>query len=101
MTIGLPNQCFNAPPFVKGRIEANEDTPGRELRQELLFQPNFKHLAIAVSLIGYRCDELVLMPSGHKTDSLGAMATAFSRESFAFQTPTVSIIFGVVDARFV
>jgi hypothetical protein len=29
------------------------------------------------------------------------MASAFGRVSFAFQTPTVGIIFGVVDARFV
>jgi len=29
------------------------------------------------------------------------MAPAFGGESFAFQTPTVGIVSGVVDARFV
>ena len=56
---------------------------------------------MTVPFIRQRGDELRLMPGGHETHSLGAIAPALGGEAFASQTPAIGRVFGVVNARFV
>ncbi|MEM1291140.1 MAG: hypothetical protein AAGH67_06690 [Cyanobacteria bacterium P01_H01_bin.162] len=44
---------------------------------------------------------MVLMPSGHKTHSFGAIAAALGGKALTFGTPAIGIVFGIIDARLI
>lgn len=97
----LLNQFCGVPAFVKRGIVANNDTAVGQCWQELCFSPGFKDRAVTVALVGERGHQLVLIPSRDKTHSLGPLTPALSRKPFAFGTPTIRIVFGVIDARLI
>ena len=43
----------------------------------------------------------MLIPGGDKTDAFGALSPVLGRKALAFGTPTIPIVFRIIEARLV
>ncbi len=98
---GLLDQCSRRFRFMKGGIIHNEDRVGRQLLEEMMFQPDIEPFRVGTPLKQHGCDEAFPTLARQQAGPGSGIATPLASDLLPFTRPAMRPVSGALKPTFI